>query len=276
MVMGGTKKSIVMNKEELWVRIREMLAGQIQTLDYYFELHLGLKAEREALHEAIIQTVLERKNYSRDKRIYMLGGAPANGKSAFIRSGIINYPKNILKIDPDEIKMMLPEYRYLLDMQVPAAARLVHEESSKLAKKIRTRAIAEGTNLLLDGVYNESIEKRIEDVKALKCNGHWVRIDYVTLDTDLSLWLAKIRHQRTGRLVPEDLIKSTARSLVKLIPELIELQLFDELYLWDTNIAAEPRLILQQKSGKLVITDKMLYENFKRKANEKQNEQRDW
>ena len=60
-----------------------------------------------------------------------------------------------------------------------------------------------------------------------------------------------------------------------MIPELIELQLFDELYLWDTNIAAEPRLILRQKSGKLVIVDKMLYENFKRKADEEQEEQHD-
>jgi hypothetical protein len=87
-----------MNKEELWTRVREMLAGGIQTLEYYFELHLGLKAERDVLHEAIIQTILERKNYSKDKLIFMLGGAPANGKSAFIRSGIVNYPKNILKI----------------------------------------------------------------------------------------------------------------------------------------------------------------------------------
>ena len=274
MVMGGTKKSM-MKKEELWTRVREMLAGEIQTIDYYFERYPGLKAEREVLHKAIIQTILERKDYSKDKRIYMLGGAPANGKSAFIRSGIVKYPNDILKIDPDEIKMMLPEYRYMLDMQEPRAAGVVHEESSELAKKIRERAIAEGTNLLLDGVNNESIEKRIEDVKALKCNGHWVRIDYVTLDTDLSLWLAKIRYQRTGRLVPEDIIKRRARSLVKLIPELIELQLFDELYLWDTNIAAEPRLILRQKSGKLVIVDKMLYENFKRKADEEQKEQHD-
>jgi predicted ABC-type ATPase len=200
----------------------------------------------------------------------MLGGAPANGKSAFIRSGIVEYPPDALKIDPDEIKMMLPEYRSLLNMQEPLAAWFVHEESSYLSKKLRQKAIAEGTDLVLDGVNNESIEKRIEDVKALKCNGHWVRVDYVTLDTDLSLWLAKIRFQRTGRLVSERVIKNAARSLAKLIPLLIELHLFDELYLWDTNIAAEPRLILRQKSGKLVIVDKMLYENFKRKADEEQ------
>ena len=265
-----------MKKEELWTRLKEMLSKGINTQEYYFELCIGLKGEREALHEAIIQTILERKDYSKGKRIFMLGGAPANGKSAFIRSGIVDYPPDALKIDPDEIKMMLPEYRSLLNMQEPLAAWFVHEESSCISKKLRQRAIATDADLLLDGVNNESIEKRIEDVKALKCNGHWVRIDYVTLDTDLSLWLAKIRYQKTGRLVSEDFIKDVARSLAKLIPELIGLQLFDELYLWDTNIAAEPRLILQQKSGKLVITDKMLYENFKRKADEKQNEQRDW
>ena len=192
----------------------------------------------------------------------------SSGKSAFIRSGIVEYPPNALKIDPEEIKMMLPEYRSLLNMQEPLAAWLVHDESSHLSKKLRQAAITEGIDLLLDGVTNHSIEKRLEDMEALKRNGHWVRIDYVTLDTALSLKLAKIRFQRTGRLVPEFFIRDASRNLAVLIPQLIDFQIFDKLYLWDTNIAVQPRLILFQKNGKLQVLDKSLYEIFKRKANE--------
>ena len=145
-----------------------MLSARIGTLEYYFDIYTDLKAERQALHDAIIQTILDRKEYSKDKNIFMPGGAPANGKSAFIRSGIVEYPPNALKIDPDEIKMMLPEYRSLLNMQEPLAAWLVHDESSHLSKKLRQAAITEGIDLLLDGVANHSIEKRLEDMEALK------------------------------------------------------------------------------------------------------------
>ena len=45
----------IMKKEELWLRLKEMLSGTIGTQEYYFELHPDLKAERQALHDAIIQ-----------------------------------------------------------------------------------------------------------------------------------------------------------------------------------------------------------------------------
>lgn len=236
-----------MHRRELRARVNEMLSMGIETLDYYFELHRDLETERHALHRSILHTILHRRNYSKNKRIYMLGGAPANGKSAFIRSGIVKYPENALKIDPDETKMLLPEYGYMLGIREPSAADLVHEESSCLSKKLRQAAIADGLDLLLDGIVNESLEKRIKDVEALKSNGHTIRIDYVTLDTPLSIRLAKNRYKRTGRRVPEAFIRKMSRNLAVLIPQLIDLQLFDELYLWDTNIAAKLRLILVQK-----------------------------
>jgi predicted ABC-type ATPase len=197
----------------------------------------------------------------------MVGGAPANGKSAFIRNGPVAYPENILKIDPDEIKAMLPEYRHLLKMNEPGAALIVHEESSRMAEKLRQVAIEEEIDLLLDGVANHSLAARMEDLRALKNNGHWARMDYVTLDTTLSLQVARIRFQRTGRRILEDLIRKYNRNLAT-VPQLIDNHVFDELHLWDTNIAVKPRLILTQKNRDLKMINSILYENFKRKAYE--------
>jgi len=257
-----------MNKEELKGRVEEMLDREIRTLEYYFELYEDLAAERDDLHNSIIHTILNRQVYSKNKQIYMLGGAPANGKSAFVRSRIVKYPDSALKIDPDEIKRMLPEYEYMLDIREPDAAAIVHEESSYLSKNLRQIAIAEEIDLILDGVANDSFEKRKEDLESLKANGHHVRIDYVTLDTQLSLQLAEIRFQQTGRQVPETFIREAGRNLVALIPQLINNQLFEELYLWDTNLEKEPRLILSQKNGILEVLNETLYENFKKKEND--------
>ena len=178
-----------MKKEELQERVDEMLSRGIPTLEYYFKLYPELQTERESLHESILQTILGRKTHSKGKRIFMVGGAPANGP-----------------------------------------------------------------------------ETRMEDVRALKTNGHWVRMDYVTLDTPLSLQIAGSRFRRTGRKISDDLIREYNRNLATLVPQLIDNQVFDELHLWDTNIAAEPRLVLTQKNREIKIINPTLYENFKRKA----------
>lgn len=219
-------------------------------------------------HQRIIHEILTQKAHSKDKTIFMLGGAPANGKSTFLKSKLVIYPDMALKIDPDEIKILLPEYQLMLSMNEPIAAELVHEESSHIAKQIRKIAIEEGYDLILDGVANDTFEKRNEDVKELKSNGHFLRIDYVTLDTSLSLQLSEKRFQYTGRKVPDEYVKDRNRRIALLIPQLVENNIFDELYLWDTNQENKPRLILSQKSGKLKIVNQLLYENFKNKAND--------
>ena len=257
-----------MENEILKERIAEMLSNQLTTWDFYFELYDDFEPERDDLHDSIIHSIFSEKKYSRNKQIFMLGGAPANGKSSFMESGIIKYPDTALKIDPDKIKELLPEYNYLVDQNNPEAAAIVHEESSYISKTLRKIAIEEGIDLILDGVANDSFEKRKDDLEALKINGHKIRIDYVTLETELSLKLAEIRFAETGRLVPETFIRETNRNFAKLIPQIIENQLFEELYLWDTNIKAQPRLILSQKNGKLQIESKALYDNFKKKENE--------
>lgn len=247
--------------------VKELLAENLSTVDFYFDVYEELSAEREELHQEIIHTLLTGQSYSRGKRVYMLGGAPANGKSTFLKSDVMVYPKTALKIDPDEIKTMLPEYQYMIANREPLAAALVHEESSFLSKEVRRIAIAEGYDIILDGVANDVLKKRLEDLEELRINGHTVRIDYVTLDTALSLRLAELRFQITSRKVPETYILEKNRMIAELVPQLIENKSFDELFLWDTNIENHPRLVLSQVNGKLAVENWALYENIKKKAN---------
>ena len=203
------------------------------------------------------------------RRVYMLGGGPANGKSSLIKSGFLPHPENALKIDVDEIKLMLPEYQYMLTKRESLAAPIVHVESANIGHDLRSYALESGYDIVWDGIANESLEHRMEAALELKSYGHHCRVDYVTLDMALSLELAELRYQRTGRRVPESVIKEKNRSVAELVPQLIKHQVFDELYLWDTNIHNQPRLILSQKNGKLEVADQALYNNFKMKAHVK-------
>lgn len=245
--------------------VANMLSTGTSTLEYYFGSNSLLRDERYHLHQAIVSEILEKKNYSCNRQVLMLGGAPANGKSSLLKSGFLTYPPDALRVDSDEIKLKLPEYKYMLSSKEPRAAVVVHEESSHVNYLLRSEALKRGVDIIWDGMADDSFEHRLESVQDLRKYGHTLRIDYVTLDTDLSLKIAEERFQRTGRKVPEVVIKEKNSSIAALVPKLIEGNLFDELNLWDTNIQSQPRLILSQKNGILDVIDEQLYKNFKMK-----------
>ena len=256
-----------MNEEDVNIA-REMLEQKINSLEYYYSIYDELSGERDDLHDRIIHSIISANKYSSGKQIFMLGGAPANGKSTFLNSGNHPYPKNAIRIDPDEIKEKLPEYVIMMDMHASEAAALVHEESSFIAREILNIAIQKGFDIIIDGVANDTLETRLEQIAGLRSNGHYIRMDYVTLDTELSIKLAEQRFRDTGRGIPPTYLIEKNQMIAKLVPELIESKAFNELYLWDTNMKDQPRLILSQKSGKLKIENEALYEDFKRKAND--------
>lgn len=228
------------------------------------------RSDRAALHREIVKEYIG-DSHAESDFVYMLGGAPANGKSTLVDSGLLPHPKDALVIDPDKLKAKIPEYKYMINSSnkdlIEKAANFVHEESRLLGKSIQEEAYRKGIGVVLDGVNGGSLEKvskKIEGIRA--ASGKMVRADYVTLNTDLSLKLAKERAKKTGRVVPEYVIKESNRNIAELIPQLVEKKVFDELYLWDTNINGTPRLILRMINGKLEVMEPELYQNFLNKA----------
>lgn len=253
-------------------QIRKAVADELIT-----DKHPLLKAGKEytrgrrALQDRIVQNYTKGYSVSSDT-IYMLGGAPANGKSTLVDSGLLPHPKGAMVVDADKVKGMIPEYRNMLKSQdkdlIRAAANFVHEESSMLGKRIQQYAFDKDIAMVIDGVNDGSFEKvsgKVLDMR--KQTGKRVRADYVSLDTDLSIKLAQIRAEKTGREVPIDFILENNKEISILIPKLLKNKTFDELYLWDTNINGTPRLILEQVNGVLKIHDQSLYDRFLKKAN---------
>lgn len=222
---------------------------------------------RKSLHKSIVDKYTSDDFSTGGDTVYMLGGPPANGKSTLVESGMLPHPKGVLVIDPDSVKSRIPEYRNMLSSGntdlIEKAANFVHEESSYLGKKIRKEAFAKDINVVLDGINDGSIDKIKQNASLIReLTGKRIRSDYCTLDTDLSVKLAQERAARTGRTVPLDYVKSVNKELSSVFEDIIKNNVFDELYLWDTNINGEPRLILKQIDGKVHIESRELYARF--------------
>lgn len=258
-------KSYFMRATDIKQIVEFLLKNRKETLSYYFE-DGNFPEERLSLHKQIIRQILDKKDYSKSNQVFMLGGAPANGKSSFLESLFCPYPATALKIDPDEIKEKLPEYTFMLNNKEPLAAAIVHEESSLISKKLKSAAMAKGIDLILDGVADDTIQKRKEVFDELKEHNYYVRVDYVSLDSTLSLQIARKRAEETGREVPESYVKTMNRAIAQLVPEIIENEYFDEFYLWDTNDHLKPVLILKQENGKLQLENPQLLGSFIKKG----------
>ena len=226
---------------------------------------------RAKMHDEIIDKYLSQEKVNSEK-VYILGGAPANGKSSVVESGELPHPKGALVIDPDKVKSMIPEYNQMINSGnktlIEKAASFVHEESSYLGKKIQEMALKSNYGTIIDGVNDGSFESVVKKIKKIReISDKPVRVDYVSLDTELSKKLATICAKKTGRTVPMDYIEEMNKEISLLVPKLLKNNTFDELFLWDTNMEGKPRLILKQVGGKLKIFDEELYQRFLKKAN---------
>lgn len=208
------------------------------------------------------------KGSTKTNTIHMTGGAPANGKSTYMESKFSKYPDGLMTIDTDKIKKMIPEYRAMEGRRDMRAAAWAHKESSAVSKEAMRQSVAAKEDFLLDGVggwKNGDLAKKINIMRDKGRNR--IIANYVTLDTDLSLKIAKKRAFATAREVDYDYVRLMNKSMPDTIEKILQNNLMDEMYLWDTNqFGKPPRLILTLIDGKVTIHNEALYTNFKNKA----------
>lgn len=262
------------DKDVLMKNIRFGLGSKMDSISLYTGVNGKLIKEREELHQSIVDNICAEES-TRDNVVYMLGGAPANGKSTLEQSDLLPHPKKTIRLDSDAVKKMFPEYGAMQasgnDKMIERAAAFVHEESSKIVQDVQKRLFKEGKDFVLDGVNDGKFENLANKIKGFKENGRSIRADYVTLDSDLSVRLAMERAKKTGRMVPLDYVSKMNREVSLMFPQLLESKLIDELYLWDTNLPGKTRLILKQIHGKTTIYSPALYRDFLMKGTQKKD-----
>lgn len=209
-------------------------------------------AEREALHDQIINLLLKRRDLDENgrpaiinpdndelqpnpgpdgrPRVLFMGGGTASGKTTAqdLEENRDVAPPDSVLIDPDEIKGMLPEYNDMIENGSRYAATGSHEESSYLAKRLQREAMSRGLNVVVDGTSDSLIDESKPDSKVKMTDkltmfknfrsesvpeGYEVTMFYVSAPTDLAVIRATIRAMRTGRWVPEKEIRTIHRGV---------------------------------------------------------------
>jgi predicted ABC-type ATPase len=128
-------------------------------------------------------------------------GPPASGKNAVFSDRLLT-ERNALLLDADEVKKMLPGY----DGGKGAAA--THEASSNILEKtLIQEAAIKGDNIVLPMV--GKTQAKIENlITLLKGRGYTVNLHLAEIPVETSVARAQARAAKTGRVVPEDYLRS--------------------------------------------------------------------
>ena len=182
--------------------------------------------ERLALHDDLLEAFYTKMGHGDiGNRAIMLAGPPGAGKGT-IRAHITQETGQRFAIaDPDEFKELLIEdaaRRGWLDELIPDEAReagftlapmelsaLVHEESSHLARRVRTAAINQGANVVVDSVMARELPALQQD-RALESHGYAIEVVSVQVPQELSQarvlqrWAQQSTEPLGGRWVPSE------------------------------------------------------------------------
>lgn len=220
-------------------------------------------AERTALHDDIVARILNPHAPSENPTFTMLGGGPASGKTTALGRMAGEGARDVAKIDPDEIKGMLPEYRAMVEAGDSRAAAFVHEESSYIAKRVQAAAFERRISVLLDGTGDGSNAGLLAKIEAAQASGYQVRGYYATISVDEAITRSTLRAARTGREVPITKITATHAAVSRVFPTAASNM--DEIFLFDTTTRT-PRLIASAKGGIIKVLDQEAFDAFLRKG----------
>jgi predicted ABC-type ATPase len=217
--------------------------------------------ERQALHDRIVKESVDGVPSSADPTYVVMGGGPAAGKSTILESGQVSLPKNTVEVNADTVKAKLPEW----DTAGANRASVTHAESSYLAKRTQAAAFERKQNIVLDGTGDTSPASMTGKIDTARAAGYKVEAHYVTLPTDMAVANALARGQKTGRFVPEEVIRTTHAGVSTTFPAVAGK--FDSVTLYDTTVFGATKVIATGGKGALDIIDKVAYDAFLAKGN---------
>lgn len=226
------------------------------------------------VHTPIIRGLVDGVPKSEDSTVFLMGGGPAAGKSSIIKSGGVKVPggKKAVQVNADDIKDQLPEYEELRGQRWEQAAEFAHEESSELSKAAMEAAYAQGSDIVLDGTGNSSLDSLKGKIGKMRAKGYKVKAHYVTIPTEEAVTRSRARGEKEGpdggRFVPDHVVRDTHQSVSAIFPDAVAAGLFDEVTLWDNDgpPGSPPTLVASGVGTELTVHDEALYKKFLAKA----------
>jgi predicted ABC-type ATPase len=221
--------------------------------------------ERQKLHSQITNTLVSGKTKSSNPTAYVLGGGSASGKSTGFKRMVSERFKNeIMTIDSDAIKEMIPEYEALKKANPEKAAALVHEESSHLAKQAMALATAKNIDFVYDSTGSGKGLPKVAE--RLKNEGYKVHAMYFDIPIDEARKRAEARAAKTGRHIPEDVIQGSHRGSASGFMKLKEDPNIESAKLY-SNIERIPALVYTRSgTEKGLVVDENAWKLYQEKA----------
>lgn len=225
--------------------------------------------ERQELHDAIIQEIVDNAEYPPEGEpptCYLFGGGSASGKSSVVNpimeqiamdSGI-----HFERVDSDDIKKQIPEYEAFQQQNADKAAFRVHDESSDIANEANDRLIEEGKCFAFDGTM-KNYEKYHKLIDKLKSHGYKIVVIGVDIPTADAIKRSDARAVKTKRKVPHGIIEGSHGGFALTFPKLRNL--VDDYFLYDNSQSEGelPTLVCSSIHG---ITDEDLWNKFTKKG----------
>ena len=261
--------------------MKELKKGTINSLAEHMDKDGNLSPERQKLHDEIVENYFKDKvSFNGQPTMIMSGGGPASGKS-FVTKGAVSKFKgdeSLVKIDPDEIKQMLPGFEDMArnyyeegadESKALNAAAYYHEESSALAKRIYQYALENGMNVVYDGTGDGSVNSVRKKIQAARDAGCKVEGEYVTVSNEEAIKRNRSRYEHgveeyekakangglnekgkkvpAPRLVPDDVVLGTHQKVSDISTEVANM--FDKFTLYDNNGKAGEQVAIAECVG---------------------------
>lgn len=148
-------------------------------------------------------------------------------------------------VDPDNAKMILPEYQTHLLHQIPGGSTYVHDESRNVAEALRKRAAEQNMSIVYDtsGQFNGTQGTLAE----MRAKGYYIPAVYFFGNISTLVERAKLRERTTGRSVPPGIIPVMQQNLISIVPQLWNNKDFDQIILVDSTNVDNPEIMLWLK-----------------------------
>jgi len=172
--------------------------------------------------------------------IDVITGLPAAGKSTTFANKL-SVENEARLIDSDEFKKRMPEYNRGL------GADMVHEESSRIAKRVFQKAVERGENITYP-VIGFKADKLREMFKYLRDNGYTIRLHLNEMDANKAKGRMLLRFAERGRFLPLSLFRKYGNKPTDAYNAVKGEVDFYEKYRSETGIGEKPKLI--EKGGK--------------------------
>jgi hypothetical protein len=254
--------------------------GGLKSTFDHFKIGSGeIPAERAALHEAIINSIIYGNGKWSPKKqespaAWIMGGGPASGKTFLRQGGFFDTPARgeAVHLDADEIKHMIPEFDALVKeltdagMDPTQAASAVHSESTYIQRQAISRAAAEGFHVVVDSTGDGGPRSFHSKIDALRAAGYKMKGRFADVSIGKALTDAKARQKEEKRGVPDDILVDTHIDVARAVLYSLENGLFDDFEIVNNENHNSPTTVAAFKDGVLAVHDPKTWSEFVGKA----------